>query len=187
MAQQADYQLNKTYQQAIQQLKPGAREQLRNSQRAWLAFVEQNAIAFRSAAAKLGWTQDDCNAAMLREVQTRDGELSAFVYPEDRTTSSNAKIEELLPRLDAELNVVYQRCLHAVPGEQAAQLRQAQRAWITFRDASRALGTDFVYSILLHRIDRLNDFYSGPTKEVQPDWREKADASVPDPFERVRR
>jgi uncharacterized protein YecT (DUF1311 family) len=184
MAQQADSQLNRTYQQVMQKLQPKARDQLRNSQRAWLGFVEQNTIALRSACAKLGWTEDDCNERIVGEVESRTAWLNGLVEPEDMSNLPKAKIEELLPRLDAELNVVYQRCLHAVPEEQATQLRQAQRAWLTCRDASRALGTKLVYYMLSHRIDQLNTFYLGPTKEAQVNWEEKADASVPDPFER---
>jgi len=63
-------------------------------------------------------------------------------------------------------------------------LRQAQRAWIAYREATRAQGLKLVYYLLSHRIHKLNTFYSGPTKEAQVNWEEKADASVPDPFER---
>jgi uncharacterized protein YecT (DUF1311 family) len=184
MAERADNQLNRTYQQVMQKLQPKAREQLRNSQRAWLAFVEQNTIALRSATMKLGWTEDDCNQRIVGEVESRTAALNGLVEPDDLSKLPKSRIEELLPHLDAELNVVYRRCLHAVPEEQAAQLRQAQRAWVTCRDASRALETRFVYYMLSHRIDELNTFYSGPTKEAQVNWEEKADASVPDPFER---
>jgi len=184
MAQQADNQLNRTYQQVMQKLQPKAREQLRNSQRAWLTFVEQNTNALRSACAKLGWSEDACNKRIVGEAEARSEELYVLTGEMYLSELPKSKIEELLPRLDGELNVVYQRCLHAVPEEQAAQLRQAQRAWVTCRDASRALGTKFVYYMLSHRIDQLNTFYSGPTKQAQVNWKEKADASVPDPFER---
>ena len=185
-AQQADSELNRTYQQVMRKLQPKAREQLRSSQRAWLTFVEQNTIALRSACSKLGWTEEECNAEIIEEVETRTGELNGAIGGEYLTSLPKSKIEELLPRLDGELNVVFQRCLHAVPEEQAAQLRQAQRAWIAYRDASRTLGATVVYVILSHRIDRLNSFYAGPTKEVQGYTEEKADPSVPDPFERAR-
>src|SRR5437667_3725305 len=195
MAQRADSQLNRTYQQVVQKLQPKAREQLRGSERAWLTFVEQNTIALHSACSKLGWTEDECNGEIVGEVETRTEELNTLlrndnpvwvpsIKSDQAIELTNSKLQSLIPSLDAELNVVYQRCFNAVPEEQAAQLRQAQRAWAAYRDASRAQGLKLVYYLLSHRIHQLNTFYSGPTKEAQVNWEEKADASVPDPFER---
>jgi uncharacterized protein YecT (DUF1311 family) len=204
-AQQADSELNKTYQQVMKELQPKAREQLRSSQRAWLTFVEQNTIALRSACSELGWTQEECNADIIEEVATRTAELPELlgndnpvwvpsIKSDQGIELTSSKLQSLVPSLDAELNVVYQRCLHAVPEEQAAQLRQAQRAWIAYRDATRAQGIKLVYYLLLHRIDHLNSFYSGPSKveareqeESMARWEQKADPSIADPFERARK
>ena len=44
---------------------------------------------------------------------------------------------------DAELNAVYQNALNAMPGVDAKdKLREAQRAWIAFRDAQAELQAD---------------------------------------------
>ncbi len=40
---------------------------------------------------------------------------------------------------DAELNEAYQTALGAVPSENKAKLREAQRAWIAYRDAEVSL------------------------------------------------
>src|SRR5438477_5104722 len=174
-AQEADQALNKTYQQVMQKLAPKSRTQLRNAQRAWLVFVERDSAAVRAAAAKLGKTNEDCENFEVDGFEVRTGELSSLLDSEpvyrsvtrwDEKTNyeremSKSELEALLPRLDGELNVIYQRCLHLLSEEEAARLRDAQRAWLAFRDASKPFGVNMVYYTTSHRIHQLSEFYVG--------------------------
>jgi uncharacterized protein YecT (DUF1311 family) len=197
-AEDADQQLNKTYQQVMQRLAPKSRTQLRDAQRAWLAFVERDSAAACAAAGKLGKTDQDCEEFKVDGFEHRTGELSNLLEAEpnaiyrwdDKTKNerevSKSELAVLLPRMDPELNIVYQRCLHLLSEDAAVRLRDAQRAWIAFRDALRPFGVSVVYQTTAYRIHQLSDFYVGEGLEPQPYNAEKADSSVPDPFERAR-
>src|SRR5262245_50859526 len=49
-----------------------------------------------------------------------------------------AQFDEDVRRVDANLNTTYQRLMERLSNEQKASLRQAQREWIKFRDATCA-------------------------------------------------
>jgi len=52
-------------------------------------------------------------------------------------------VSQALDRADKELNDTYKALLTGVDQEGKAKLKDAQRAWIQFRDADTALGTGF--------------------------------------------
>jgi uncharacterized protein YecT (DUF1311 family) len=190
-SQQADAQLNRTYQQLMKTLSPIAKEQLRKAERAWLEFVARNKAAFQAAAPRLGLSASQCEGFETAELFNRDNELSAISRPGQ---SANEEAAPGLARTDEELNVVYKRGLGAVAGADAQKLRDAQKAWIVFRDANSGFGAHLLLVITHNRIEQLNDFYIKTAQEPlqtaarQPPQavREKADPSVPDPFERAR-
>ena len=66
--------------------------------------------------------------------------------------------------------------------------REAQRAWVAFRDASRPFGMEACLRITGHRTTQLNDFYiRGGTSAVQATKaQEKPDPTIPNPFERAK-
>ena len=90
---------------------------------------------------------------------------------------------------DEELNVVYRRCIETLTPAEVSKLREAQRAWVAFRDASQPLGMEACRQITAHRTTQLNDFYiRGGTSAVQAATiPEKPDPTVPDPFERAKK
>ena len=103
--------------------------------------------------------------------------------------------ELTLERTEEELNVVYQRCLVNLSKSEATKLREAQRAWIVFRDANRMFGQAMIKEITADRVTQLNNFYvswAKPDDLTQPvvdqpePTPQKADRTVPDPFERAR-
>jgi uncharacterized protein YecT (DUF1311 family) len=195
---EADKELNKTYQQVMAKLPPISRQVLRNSQRAWLLFEKYNFIAVRSAAAKLGYTHEEAEHFEEAEFESRIEELDSLIsgsevrdwrpnYKSDGVELTKPKLQTLLPKMDGELNVVYQRCLNSLPGDQASRLRDAEQAWVAFRDVSHNLGIGNLYDIISSRTHWLNEFYSGAASEKTGEFtEEKADQSVPDPFERAR-
>lgn len=190
-SQQADAQLNRTYQQLMKTLSPIAKEQLRKAERAWLEFVARNKAAFQAAAPRLGLSASQCDGFEVDELFSRGNELSAISQPNQ---SANEQAAAHLPRTDEELNIVYKRCLGAVTGSDVQKLRDAQKAWIVFRDANSGFGTHLLLVITSRRIEQLNDFYIKTAQELpgmamrEPSRPvpEKADPSVPDPFERAR-
>lgn len=189
--QRADAELNRTYQQLMKTLSPPAKEQLRKAERAWLDFAVRNKAAFQAAAPRLGLSASQCDGFEAGELFNRGNELSAISRPDQ---SANEEAAKHLPRTDEELNIVYKRCLGAVTESDAQKLRDAQKAWIVFRDANSGFGAHLLLVITSRRIEQLNDFYIKTAQELpgmamrEPSRPvpEKADPSVPDPFERAR-
>jgi uncharacterized protein YecT (DUF1311 family) len=198
--QAADQTLNKTYQDVMRKLPPKSRTQLRDAQRAWLTFMVQDCAAAGAAAPKLGKKGDDLAEFKVDEFERRTNELvslldreSGTIYRWDDKTKeehelTKSELESFLRTMDPELNVVYERCLHLVPEEAAAQFRDAQRAWVAFKDANKPFGTYAVLQTTAFRIRQLSDFYVGydETLNARNPEEEKLDPTVPDPFERAR-
>lgn len=184
----ADTQLNRNYQQLMKTLPPPAKEQLRKAEHAWLDFVVRNRAAFQATAPRLGFSASQCEEMDTDEFFSRANELSRLSAPNQ---NSNDDAALRLARTDEELNVVYQRCLSSVTGVDAQKLRDAQNMWNAFRNAHNGFGANLLLAITSRRIEQLNDFYirtAPPPQQQQPSQRveEKADSSVPDPFERAR-
>ena len=181
-AREADEYLNTNYKAAMQQLPAATKEKLRNAQRAWLAFVEKNSAAMKVAARALGISAARCEELEVKEVQKRTQDF-------DYSKESNPPEEQKgnYQRVDADLNAVYERCLATLSPEAKTALREAQRAWVAYRDANRAFGLEFLAGITVRRADQLSDFYVGSTTAPATVNRpKKTDPNPPDPFERAR-
>jgi uncharacterized protein YecT (DUF1311 family) len=179
---EADQELNESYQEALRTLTPGAREKLRKAQRAWLVFVEKNSAAIRMAAPPLGISASRSQKVEVEEVVNRSMD---FRYLTESNGSEQLKAH--FQRVDADLNAVYDRCLGLLnPGGKGA-LRDAQRAWIDYRDANAVFGFEFLSGLTVRRADQLTEFYvqstTAPTVAQGPP---KAEPPPPDPFERAR-
>ena len=187
-AVEADRLLNSNYQQVLARLTPAGREQLRKAERAWLAFVELDKIAMREAAARLGLSRSVAQDFETREVEARIDQLADLLSAQNAQTSEAAAA---FRQNDAQLNIVYQRCISSLSPAEVSALRKAQRAWLEFRDASQKFGGLTGARITAARTDHLNAFYiqsavsSAPPK-VEPVAERKADPNTPDPFERAR-
>jgi uncharacterized protein YecT (DUF1311 family) len=181
-AREADQELNTSYKAAMQELPPATKEKLRIAQRAWLAFVEKNSAAMRLAARALG-----ISAARCEEIEVTEVEKRTVDFYNSKESNEPEEIKGHYQRVDAGLNNVYERCLTTLSPEAKAALREAQRAWITYRDANRPFGLEFVSGLTVRRSDQLSAFYveltSPPVSVKRP---EKAQPSPPDPFERAR-
>lgn len=179
---EADQELNASYQEAIRTLAPAARDKLRKAQRAWLTFVEKNSAAMRTAAQPLEIPPSRCQEVEVKEVLNRSRD---FGYLNE--SNADAQLKAHFQRVDADLNTVYERCLTLLPPAGKAALRDAQRAWIEYRDANAPLGLEFLSGLTVRRADQLTEFYvqstSAPTLTKGPP---KSEPPPPDPFERAR-
>jgi uncharacterized protein YecT (DUF1311 family) len=181
-----DRRLNSTYEQLLSRLTPAGRDQLRKVERAWLAFAELDKIAMREAAARLGLSNADAQDFENGEVAARIGQLDELF-----DSSGSPELTAIFRQNDAQLNVVYQRCISALSPAEVSALRKAQRAWLVFRDESRKFGGLVGARITAARTGHLNAFYirsavsSAPSSE-EPVAQQKADPTTPDPFERAR-
>ena len=179
---EADQQLNADYQEAIRGLTPAGREKLRKAQRAWLVFVEKNSAAMRMAASPLAISTSRCQEVEVREVANRSVD---FFFSKEANSSEQLKAH--FQRVDADLNAVYERCLALLPDTAKAGLRDAQRAWVEYRNANGPFGPEFLSGLTVRRGDQLTEFYiqstttPGITKVPT-----KSEPAPPDPFERAR-
>lgn len=181
-AREADQELNTRYREAMRELPSATREKLRNAQRTWLVFVQKNSAAMRLAAPALGISSARCEEMEVEEVAKR---ALSFSYSKESNEPEETKGN--YQRVDADLNGVYERCLTTLSPEAKAALREAQRAWVTYRDANRPFGLEFVSGLTVRRSDQLTEFYveltTTPVTVKRP---AKAEPSPPDPFERAR-
>ena len=179
---EADQELNASYQEAFRTLTPAAREKLRKAQRAWLTFVEKNTAAMRVAAQPLGITSSRCQEVEVKEVVKRSMDFGS-----SNESNAGEQLKAHFQRVDADLNAVYQRCLVLLSPAGQAALRDAQRAWINYRDANGPFGVEFLAGLTVRRADQLTEFYvestTAPTIAKGPP---KSEPAPPDPFERAR-
>jgi uncharacterized protein YecT (DUF1311 family) len=188
---EADAELNSNYERVMSAVPPPRREQLRNAERAWLDFAVCNLTALRASAPHLRIDAETVEHFGAAELRNRTMQLAMI----SGTGRRGDEGELTLERTEEELNVVYQRCLVNLSKSEATKLREAQRAWIVFRDANRMFGQAMIKEITADRVTQLNNFYvswAKPDDLTQPvvdqpePTPQKADRTVPDPFERAR-
>jgi len=122
----ADESLNATYQRVMGALSPFSRESLRRAQRAWIVFVDKNAQAV------LSFTDPEERLLIrLAETVARQKQLEAMLQPQAQADA--AGLRDQMREADRELNAWYGRLLRAHE-EGAETVREAQRAWIVYRD-----------------------------------------------------
>ena len=181
-AQAADLSLNVIYQDLMRRLPTSSREQLRKAERAWVTFVDLDCRAI-DRSAHLGQSQENAAQARLELTKARIAELGAMVG------GANSGYAQSLQQADQELNLVYRQCISLLSSNGVSALREAQRAWISFRDANRPFGTALCATITVHRTDQLKASYLGqtvsrPTAAIQgrPMEQGNPDPTTPDPF-----
>lgn len=153
-AERADAELNRVYRTAITAAQaadrdyardmggatgrdagPGEEATLREAQRAWVALRDAS-CRLQSFEARGGSMQPmidgGCRATMTR---ARTAELRGPECPGDAEPAQmTACLNGAFTRADAALNRQWEEALHALPSA-AEQMRTAQRAWLTYRDA----------------------------------------------------
>lgn len=153
-AERADAELNRVYRTAIAAAQaadrdyaqamggatgrdsgPGEEATLREAERAWVALRDAN-CRLESFEARGGSMQPmiegNCRATMTR---ARTAELRGPECPGDAEPAEiTACLNRAFDRADAALNQQWEAALRALPSG-AEQMRTAQRAWLTYRDA----------------------------------------------------
>lgn len=181
--------LNVAYEKASARLSPAGLEELRKAQRAWLSFNELNKIALRAAGHALGLPASRTQEFEGKEFGARSVQLDELFSQLSQPPNPGG-----LKQVDKDLNIVYQRCIHALPPAEVSYLRQAQRAWIIFRDANRKFGDQACIKIIYDRTWHLHHYYIlASTPTVQPSQTPSEEyyfmqnnGTSLDPFERVR-
>lgn len=126
-----DARLNQTYKILRQQLNPKQAKALRQAQRLWLPYRDlhcEQAIAEQQAH-----LQSSLKYRCLGQLsQQRVNALRRYQAPVQQSTRLNYM------QIDQRLNQLYQAQMKAFSQPQQQRLRQAQRAWLAFRDAECA-------------------------------------------------
>lgn len=185
----ADAELNANYQVLLHALPERKGEQLRLAERAWLAFIAKNDEAISALSRQRSESAAAVLQLRLAEIRYRTEELRAM---EGRQPTSSGPVPAGPQQLDEELNQIYQKCLPGLSATDERRLRDAQRAWIDFRDRQgRADSTKRYQSaatstclVMIHRIALLKAIYLGAA--VAEEKADLADPSIPDPFATAR-
>lgn len=196
-----DQGLNADYQRLLGILSKAQGQQLRVAERAWLTFITRNEEAVTEIARNRPDGRALILAARLTDIRQRWEELRVMLgdFPVSLATVSFSA-----GQADGELNRTYQQCLQSLPAGNERRLREAQRAWIDFRDQQARVtpGRSSVPSSLLltvHRIASLKTIYLGASTEPALSKRSEIaeerprsapastpNASIPDPFATAR-
>ena len=196
-----DQGLNADYQHLLGLLSKAEGQQLRVAERAWLTFITRNEEAVTGIARNRTDGRDLILTARLTDIRDRWEELRVLRgdFPLSLITVSFGA-----GQADAELNRTYQQCLQTLSASDERRLREAQRAWIDFRDQQARVSasrSSVPPSLLLtvHRIASLKAIYLGATTEPasakRPEIAEERprstpastpSPSIPDPFATAR-
>ena len=208
---EAEHFLAETYKAVMNSVPAEMREKLRASQRAWIKFKELDFVAQRS---ELKRREDESNEDESREeglicffhyaaseTAARERQLRAF-----RNTAENADdvtVEQAAA--DRELTNTYQQCQSKLDPEIFSKLREAQRAWIAFRDldlrVNPARTRQASLLLIRQRTKQLRAYLetserlraakievaaAGVDQPEKENVEDKPDLTLPDIFERVR-
>ncbi len=192
--QTADAELNAVYRELITTLPPADRNRLRVAERAWVTFKQKNEAAFSTLAAKEKIPPSRLVSARAAELEARRDTLRMLLN--SGSDVSRFQISQQLSQADSDLNAAYRDCLAILDKSDTEMLRDAQRAWIDFRDAQAQTRNGLATSLMVmnRRTAQLREFYLGaaPTPMSQQASREPQpltqypDRIIPDPFERAR-
>jgi uncharacterized protein YecT (DUF1311 family) len=189
--QKADQQLNEDYKTLMGSLSKKAGEQVRIAERAWLVYLTANEQAVREIVGDQDNVQAIVFSARLLEIEHRREELRALFGQPPSVAGSSPDAA------DAELNQVYQQSLRMLSLKAERRLREAQRAWIDFRDKQTKANSASTANVsppslvTLHRIASLKITYLGPSPSTTqsntiPERDPALDPSIPDPFATAR-
>jgi uncharacterized protein YecT (DUF1311 family) len=190
---QADAELNGLYQQLMNSLSADKRERLRTAERAWISFREKNNAAFQATSEKGGLSRSQLAESYVGETHARCDQLRRIL---SGGSWGKTELREVQSE-DAELNHVYKQALAVLSSAEETRLREAQRAWLDFYNASNFAGAELAVLIISQRTEQLRAFYlekgapldtsSGNTENPErSDTEEAKDPTIPDPFERAR-
>lgn len=133
-ATDSDAVLTSTYKLALARFAPDKKEMLRRAERAWITFSNKEEAVLNGLRDEKLLSPDADDRATLAEVNARSNHLGAFFVNGSVPTADPSawKIQ------DRELTNAYAECMRKFGGADQNLLREAERAWIAYRDADSA-------------------------------------------------
>ncbi len=129
--QRADKQLNLVYNQVRNLVSANHRSQLIIAQKAWISFRDVDCQFAQSAVAGGTMAPLITNSCRTDLTKKRVSELNSYLQNQmPQPKSRNYQT------VDRKLNQVYQSTINNLSVSRQSQLKIAQRAWISFRDAN---------------------------------------------------
>ncbi len=125
--QAADAALNQTYKNLQKQLPAAKSQALRQAQRLWLSYRDLH-CAQQIAEQQAQRQQAIKQACLAHLTQERTATLANYTAADAQPTADYAAT-------DQRLNQLYRQHMHSASAAQQTSLRQAQRAWLAFRNA----------------------------------------------------
>ena len=138
----AGSELTAAYQQALARFAVPKQEVLRRAERAWIIFSDKHEALLGALRRENLLTPDAVYNAEMGEVSARTNHLRAF-YVTGNPMPNTAK--SVWEGQDQQLQKVYDECIRRLNGNDQRLLRDAERAWITYRDADAA-SAGFAYN-----------------------------------------
>ena len=132
--------LTAAYQGCLAAFPANLKEQLRIAQRAWIVFDNKNEAAFAAVGKPRGMSTEDLDRAGLPETVARAEILRTYFLGPNEDVNAFRRDSE---QAEQELTAAYKQSLVGLNHEQEQKLREAERAWIDYRDKDvRAHGGD---------------------------------------------
>ena len=127
----ADASLNKTYKQALARFAPPNQEVLRKAERAWIDFSNKQEAVLNALHNENLLSQEAVDKATIDEVNARTIHLTVFFVGNTLPPAPPG----ILQNMDQQLQKAYDDCLQRLSVNNQKLLREAERSWITYRDA----------------------------------------------------
>ena len=131
----ADSELTAAYQQSLKRFSHKDQEVLRRAERAWIVYSDKEEAVLDALQKENLLTEDAVDKATINEVNIRSGYLNEFYVlgkPILNATKSVVEIQEQI------LQKEYDVCIGRLQESDVLLLREAERAWIAYRDAEQA-------------------------------------------------
>ena len=126
----ADADLTCAYKQTLTRFAPQNQEILRRAERAWITFSDKYKAVLNALRRQNLLTDDAVNTATLAEVDARTNHLTVFfLNPQVPTAQKN-----IYQNTDQRLGNIYTECMRRLSSGDQHLLKEAERAWITYRD-----------------------------------------------------
>jgi uncharacterized protein YecT (DUF1311 family) len=123
--------LTQAYQNCLRAFPDNTKEQLRIAQRAWIVFDNKNEAAFAAVGQPRGMTEEELDRAGLPETVARAEMLRTyFTGPNEDVAAFRRDLDQA----EQELTAAYKESLATLNRDQEQKLREAERAWIDYRD-----------------------------------------------------
>jgi uncharacterized protein YecT (DUF1311 family) len=130
-----DAEITAAYQACLGAFRGHGQEKLRIAQRAWIVFSNKNEAAAELAGTRRGLNRDELIREAASEVEARTEQLRKFFNLPNQDVAACQRDWDTAER---DLTAVYNQVLGTLAPDEQLRVRDAQRAWIEFREKSAA-------------------------------------------------